>query len=36
MSDYIERQKAVEALDGKIIVTGHKNADAALHMRTGY
>lgn len=30
MSDYIERQKAVEALDGKIIVTGHKNADAVL------
>ena len=30
MSDYIERQKAVEALNGKIIVTGHKNADAVL------
>lgn len=30
MSDYISRQDAVEALDGKIIVTGHKNADAVL------
>lgn len=27
---YIRKQDAVEALDGKIIVTGHENADAVL------
>ena len=30
MSEYIRREDAVEALDGKIIVTGHENADAVL------
>ena len=29
-NDYIRKQDAVEALDGKIIVTGHENADAVL------
>ena len=28
--EYIRKQDAVEALDGKIIVTGHENADAVL------
>ena len=28
--EYIRKQDAVEALDGKIIVTGHKNADTVL------
>ena len=28
--EYIRKQDAVEALDGKIIVTGYKNADAVL------
>ncbi len=28
--EYIRKQDAVEALDGKIIVIGHKNADAVL------
>ena len=32
--EYIRKQDAVEALDGKIIVTGHKNADTVLqHMK---
>ena len=30
MDEYIRKQEAVEALDGKIIVTGHKNADTVL------
>lgn len=30
MDEYIRKQDAVEALDGKIIVIGHKNADAVL------
>ena len=30
MDEYIRKQDAVEALDGKVIVTGHKNADAVL------
>ena len=30
MDEYIRKQDAVEALDGKIIVTGHENADAVL------
>ena len=29
-NDYIRKQDAVEALDGKIVVTGHENADAVL------
>ena len=28
--EYIRKRDAVEALDGKIIVTGHENADAVL------
>lgn len=28
--EYIRKQDAVEALDGKVIVTGHKNADTVL------
>ena len=28
--EYIHKADAVEALDGKIIVTGHKNADTVL------
>ena len=28
--EYIRKADAVEALDGKIIVTGHKNADTVL------
>ena len=30
VDEYIRKQDAVEALDGKIIVTGHKNADTVL------
>ena len=30
MAEYIRKQDAVEALDGKIIVTGRENADAVL------
>ena len=30
VNEYIRKQDAVEALDGKIIVTGHKNADTVL------
>ena len=29
-NEYIRKHDAVEALDGKIIVTGHKNANAVL------
>lgn len=28
--EYIRKADAVEALDGKIIVTGHENADAVM------
>ena len=30
VDEYIRKHDAVEALDGKIIVTGHKNADTVL------
>ena len=30
VDEYIRKADAVEALDGKIIVTGHKNADTVL------
>ena len=30
MAEYIRKHDAVKALDGKIIVTGHENADAVL------